>query len=99
MEKKKTNISKVVPRLLSYIILRHKLIFGIVTVCILISSCTVVVSSLFLKTLVDNYIQPLLTENTPMFSGLLRAIFFMAVIYIIGVLATFIYNRLMIVSY
>ena len=96
MEKKKTNLSKTVPRLLSYIILRHKLIFGIVVVCILVSSCTVVASSLFLEILIDHYIEPLLLEDAPVFSGLLHTILFMAVIYILGVLATFAYNRLMV---
>lgn len=71
MAKKKTNFSRVIPRLLSYIILRHKLIFGIVVICILVSSCTVVASSMFLEILIDNYIEPLLLENTPVFSGLL----------------------------
>ena len=81
MAKKKTNLSRVIPRLLSYIILRHKLIFGIVVICILISSCTVVASSLFLEILIDNYIEPLLLENTPVFSGLLHTVLFMAVVY------------------
>lgn len=96
MEKEKTNLSRVIPRLLSYIILRHKLIFGIVVVCILISSCTVVASSLFLEILIDNYIEPLLLENTPVFSGLLHTILFMAIVYIVGVFSTFAYNRLMV---
>lgn len=96
MEKEKTNLSRVIPRLLSYIILRHKLIFGIVVVCILISSCTVVASSLFLEILIDNYIEPLLLENTPVFSGLLYTILFMAIVYIVGVFSTFAYNRLMV---
>lgn len=96
MEKKKTNLSKVVPRLLSYIILRHKLIFGIVVVCIVVSSCTVVASSLFLEILIDYYIEPLLLEDTPVFSGLLHTILFMGGIYSLGVLATFAYNRLMV---
>ena len=96
MEKKKANISKVIPRLLSYIILKHKLVFGVVVVCILISSCTVVASSLFLEILIDNYITPLLLEDNPVFSGLLHTILLMAVIYVFGVITTFAYNRLMV---
>lgn len=96
MAKEKTNLSRVITRLLSYIILRHKLIFGIVVVCILISSCTVVASSLFLEILIDNYIEPLLLENNPVFSGLLHTILFMAIVYIVGVFSTFAYNRLMV---
>ena len=91
MAKKKTNFSKVIPRLLSYIILRHKLIFGIVVICILVSSCAVVASSMFLEILIDNYIEPLLLENTPVFSGLLHTILFIS-----GVFSTLAYNRLMV---
>lgn len=93
---KKTRISFVCRRLLSYIILKQKLMFSLVVVCILVSSCTVVASSLFLQTLVDDYITPLLTEDQPKFQGLLHTIIFMACIYLIGVLATWIYNRLMV---
>ncbi len=67
-----------------------------VLVCILISSCTVVVSSLFLEILIDDYITPLLVSDSPVFDGLLRTILLMAVIYLFGTLCTFLYNRLMI---
>lgn len=93
---KKTGIFQTCKRLLSYIILKQKLLFGIVVVCILISACTVVASSLFLETLIDNYIAPLLTEENPLFGGLLHTLIFMACIYLFGVMATFIYNRLMV---
>lgn len=93
---KKTGIFQTCKRLLSYIILKQKLLFGIVVVCILISACTVVASSLFLETLIDDYIAPLLTEENPLFGGLLHTLIFMACIYLFGVMATFIYNRLMV---
>lgn len=94
--KKKTSIFRTCKRLLSYIILKQKLLFIVVVICILISSCTVVVSSLFLETLIDDYITPLLIEDNPVFNGLLHTLIFMAFIYIIGVIATFLYNRLMV---
>lgn len=94
--KKKTSIFHTCKRLLSYIILKQKLLFSVVVVCILISSCTVVASSLFLETLIDDYITPLLLENNPVFSGLLHTLIFMAFIYLVGVTATFLYNRLMV---
>lgn len=83
-------------RLLSYIILKQKRLFSIVVLCILISSCTVVVSSLFLEKLIDDYITPLLITEHPEFNGLLHTLIFMAFLYLIGVLATFFYNRLMV---
>lgn len=94
--KKKTNMFHTCKRLLSYIILKQKLLFCIVAVCILISSCTVVVSSLFLETLIDDYITPLLLKSNPVFKGLLHTLIFMAFIYLAGVAATFLYNRLMV---
>lgn len=94
--KKQPTIFQTCKRLLSYIILKQKLLFSIVVICILISSCTVVASSLFLETLIDDYITPLLIEENPVFTGLLHTLIFMGFIYIIGVIATFLYNRLMV---
>lgn len=94
--KQKTNMFAVCKRLVSYIILKQKKLFSVVVVCILISSCTVVASSLFLQILVDMYIAPLLMEADPLFDGLLHALLCMAGVYCIGVLATFLYNRLMV---
>ena len=96
MNKDKKNMAKTCKRLLSYIILNHKFIFGIVVICILVSSCTVVASSLFLEVLIDNYITPMLSESSPVFTGLFHTVMFMAAIYIIGVFTTFAYNRLMV---
>lgn len=94
--KKKTSIFHTCKRLLSYIIMKQKLLFGVVAVCILISSCTVVASSLFLEILIDDYITPLLRKDNPVFEGLLHTLIFMAFIYFVGVIATFLYNRLMV---
>lgn len=94
--KKQPTIFKTCKRLLSYIILKQKLLFSVVVVCILISSCTVVASSLFLEILVDDYITPLLVEDNPAFTGLLYTLIFMGFIYLVGVIATFLYNRLMV---
>ena len=45
---------------------------------------------------IDDYITPLLANINPDYSGLLRAILSMACIYVIGVICTIIYNRLMV---
>lgn len=94
--KNQASISQTCKRLLSYIILKQKLLFSVVVICILISSCTVVASSLFLETLIDDYITPLLLLDNPVFDGLMNTLIFMAFIYLIGVTATFLYNRLMV---
>ena len=86
-----------IKRLMSYVTGQYKAQFTLVLVCILISSLAGVAGSLFLKTLIDDYIAPLLLAENPVFAGLLEAILIMAGIYLAGVVATFVYNRLMVV--
>lgn len=86
----------VVKRLLSYIG-QYKLRFTFVLIFILLSALTSVASSLYLETLIDDYITPLLLEAAPVFTPLLRSILFMGCIYLAGVVATLLYNRLMVV--
>ena len=84
-----------IKRLLGYLKpYRAKLI--LVCICILISSAASVASSLFIQTLVDDYISPLLLQSNPVYSGLFKALCIMAVFYIFGVLSTLIYNRTMV---
>ena len=87
---------KTLKRLMSYIF-RYKFRFAIVLVCILISSIVSVAGSLFLQTLIDDYITPLLSMKNPVFTGLLKAVLVMGVIYVIGIIATFLFNRIMVV--
>lgn len=88
--------SKTLKRLLSYIS-QYRIQFIFVLVSILLSAVASVVYTLFLKTLIDDYITPLLLEAIPDFSGLARLILIMAGIYLIGVIATLFYNRVMVV--
>lgn len=87
---------KTIKRLLSYI-MRYKIRFIFVMICIIINALTNVASSLFLQVLIDDYIIPLQQQAHPVFSGLLRAILLMGGIYLIGVLTGLIYNRIMVV--
>ena len=84
-----------VSRLLHYLN-RYKLPFAMVLICILLSAIAGVAGSMFLQVLIDDYIEPLLLESVPVFSGLLKAVLTMAGIYLIGALATLIYNRVMV---
>lgn len=68
----------------------------IVTVCILLSSVTSVLGSMFLKPLIDDYIGPLIGVENPDFSGLATAISVMASIYLVGIISTLIYGQLMV---
>ena len=70
--------------------------FVVVLICILLSAVANVAGSMFLKSLIDDYISPLLLQAAPVFTGLLHALISMAVIYLIGIATTFVYNWLMV---
>ena len=93
---KPKNQGKVIKRLLSYMDLPNRIRLAIVLVCILVSALAGVMCSMFLETLIDDYITPLLQMENPVFTGLLRALGTMALIYLAGVVTTFTYNWLMV---
>ena len=85
-----------IKRLLKYLTSTYKLQFFIVLVCIIISSIVGVIGIQFLEYLIDDIIVPLMNSNSPDLSILVKSIIVMGVIYVIGICATYIYNRLMI---
>lgn len=82
-------------RLLAYLG-EYKIQFTFVIISIVVSALAGVAGSMFLQTLIDDYIEPLLLEANPVFTELLRAILFMGGIYVIGVIATLLYSRFMV---
>ena len=84
-----------IKRLISYITKKHKKKLLIVFICIILSSVASVASSIFLQALIDDYITPLLNTENPVYTGLMIIIGFMALIYIIGIASSYLYNRLM----
>lgn len=82
-------------RLLKYMA-KYKVQYFIVLICIIISSIIQVISRIFLKTLIDDYIVPLTLMDNPIYTNLLKFIVIMINIYLIGVITTFIYNRIMV---
>ena len=94
MSKKKFDKATLL-RLLKIIFQTYKIQFFIVMVLVVISSLTSVASSLFIQTLIDDYISPMLLEENPVFTRLFKALATMACIYLVGILATYIYNRMM----
>lgn len=100
MNNKKPKISKntvqTAKRLLKYVTETYKLRFLLVFICIFISSGASISVSLSLKFLLDDFIIPLIGQQTPDFAGLYRALGILACIFAAGVLATFTYTRLMV---
>ena len=89
--------SKTAKRLLSLIIKNNKLRLSLVVICIMASSIIMVMSSVFMRSLVDQFIVPLLSQDNPDFSGLNQLMIKMIALFSIGIVTTFAYNRLMIV--
>ena len=85
-----------VKRLLKYVTGIYKLQLAIVIISIIVSSVANVLGIQFLKTLIDDYITPLIGNENPDFSQLYVAVIKMGIVYIIGIVATYLYNRLMI---
>ena len=83
-------------RLLSYVLKGYKFRFFLVLVCILVSAAASVSASLFLGSLIDDYIAPLLLTDQPVFSGLLHTLILMGCLYLAGALCTLAYNRIMV---
>ena len=73
-----------VKRLLGYIFKDYKFHFVLVIICIICNSLAGVAGSLFLQTLIDKYITPLIGTEIPDFTPLLRALCVMGVIYLVG---------------
>ena len=94
---KSKNPLKTAKRLMGYITGNYRIHFIIVLVCIVISTLAGVAGSMFLQTLIDNYITPLLTQSSPDFSGLLRAISMLAGIFVTGILSVWLYNFIMVI--
>ena len=89
------NPGKVFKRILAYVMKQYKFQVILVLCCILLSVFAQVQGTLFMQTLIDSYILPLLAEKSNDFSGLLHAITRVACFYGVGILAVFIQNRTM----
>jgi len=95
--KRPKNMGKTLSRLLTYTFRDYKLHFFAVLICIIVSSVAGVRGSLFIQTVIDDYLSPMLKTGSRDFSPLLLAIFQMLGIYAAGVIANFLFNRIMIV--
>ncbi len=83
-------------RLIKYVGKNYGVHLVIVFLCILISVLANTQGTMFMKSLIDDYVTPLLKSDTKDFTQLLHKITQVAVFYGIGVIATYAYNRLMV---
>ena len=87
---------QVMKRLFAFVFRHYKFSILTVLVCIVVSSITSLMSTLFTRTLIDDYIVPLTQVANPEYASLMQALFRLALILLLGVIASYSYNRLMI---
>ena len=90
------NADVILKRLLGFIFENYKLHCIVTVIFIMLSSLASVAGSLFIETLIDDYITPMIGQEAPDFMPLISALAMMAGIYLVGVLSTLIYNRILI---
>ena len=90
------NPMKIFKRLTAYVFRYYKFHYIAVIVLIFVSVLANVQGTMFMKNLIDDYITPFLMTDAPDFSPLANAIAQVACFYGVGILSTYMYNRIMI---
>ena len=94
------NPGKIMGRVLAYVMKGYAVHLIVAVICIIVNVVCQVKGTLFLQTLIDDHIMPLvdvvLDGGTPDYSSLGQAIVFIAIILAVGIVAVYIQNRLMI---
>ncbi len=88
--------SKTIKRLMKYIYEHSKGLFILAAICVLISTAANTGGSMFIQILIDKYIEPLLMSDSPVFTGLIKMLIMMGIIYLIGALCTLLYSQFMV---
>lgn len=83
-------------RVLGYMLKNYKFSFTMVVVCILGAALATLRGTLFMQSLIDDYIVPMAHTKSPDFSSLAGALLSLASTYAIGVVCSFTYNRIMV---
>ncbi len=90
------NPMKILKRLIGVIFKKYKIQMIIVFICIFLSVLANVQGTLFIRSLIDDYITPMIGAKNPNFLPLLYAIVRVAVFYILGAASTYAYSRIMV---
>jgi ATP-binding cassette subfamily B protein len=95
VEKPKDAI-KTIKKIFSYLAKSKWLLF-LVMFFVLVSASAQVAGTYFLKPLINDYIIPLIGKENPNLAGFIRMLCIMGIVYALGALSTFLYNRLMLI--
>lgn len=87
---------KLLGRIIKYTLKHYKFSCICVVVCILVQAVTTLTGMLFIQSLIDDYIKPMLETGSNDFTPLAFAMLRLAIIYIVGLAASYAYNRIMV---
>ena len=90
------NLGKTMGRVFGYMLQSYKFSFILVVLCIIGSALATLQGTLFMQSLIDDYIVPLTQMEQPDFSPLAGALFKVGCIYAAGILCAYTYNRIMV---
>jgi len=90
------NPGKLLKRMLGYTLKDYGVHWAVVVVCIIVTVFASLQGTLFMRTLIDQYIVPLIGQQNPDFGRLAAAIGRVACFYALGVIASFTQSRVMI---
>ena len=90
------NPGKILGRILRYTFKNYKIHMIIVFICIIVSVLANVQGTLFIQSLIDDYITPLMNTSSPDFTPLLFAMARVAGFYLLGAASTFAYSKIMV---
>ena len=91
----KKNLMPLLRRVLGIMLREYKVQFGLVVVLILGAALATLRGTLFMRDLVDVYIKPMIGTESPDFGPLAHALLSLAAVYLIGLLCSYAYNRIM----
>lgn len=94
--KKPKHAGRLLKRLMGILMKHYGVHLVVVAVCIIVNVLSNVQGTMFMQTLIDDFITPLLQASRPDFQPLLQEILRVAFYYGIGILAAYSYNRIMI---
>ena len=83
-------------RLFKIVMKNYKFSFLAVAVCIVVTACTTLASTLFTRTLIDDYITPLIGQAHPNYGPLAETLVKLGIILAFGALCSYLHSRLMI---
>lgn len=90
------NPGKILGRIFAIILKKYWFLFIIVLIGIIGSAIATVRGTMFMQSLIDDYIIPMTKERNPSFSPLGNALLKVALVYVIGILCNLTYQKIMV---